>query len=30
VVTWLLVQRIADGRITEQWVATLVGVDWTA
>ncbi len=30
VVTWLLVQRVADGRITEQWVATLVGVDWTA
>ena len=30
VVTWLLVQRVADGRITEQWVATFPGVDWTA
>jgi hypothetical protein len=30
VVTWLLVQRIADGRIAEQWVASMPGVDWTA
>jgi len=29
-VTWLLVQRVADGRISEQWVATFPGVDWTA
>lgn len=29
-VTWLLVQRVVDGRITEQWVATFPGVDWTA
>jgi hypothetical protein len=29
-VSWLLVQRIVDGRITEQWVATFPGVDWTA
>lgn len=28
--SWLLVQRIADGLITEQWVATFPGVDWTA
>lgn len=28
-VTWLLVQRIADGRIAEHWVATFTGVDWT-
>lgn len=28
VVTWLLVQRIADGRIAEHWVATLPGIDW--
>ena len=30
VVTWLLVQRIADGRIAEQWVATFTGVNWSA
>ena len=30
VVTWLLVQRIDDGRIAEHWVATFPGVDWTA
>jgi ketosteroid isomerase-like protein len=30
VVTWLIVQRVAEGRITEQWVATFPGVDWTA
>jgi len=29
VVTWLLIQRIEDGRIAEHWVATLPGVDWT-
>ena len=28
-VTWLLVQRISDGRIAEHWVATFTGVDWT-
>jgi ketosteroid isomerase-like protein len=30
VVTWLIVQRIADGRIAEHWVATLTGVEWTS
>jgi hypothetical protein len=25
----LLVQRVTDGRIAEQWVATFPGVDWT-
>ena len=29
-VTWLIIQRIADGRIAEHWVATFPGVDWTA
>lgn len=29
-VTWLLVQRIEDGRIAEQWAATFTGVDWTS
>jgi ketosteroid isomerase-like protein len=29
VVSWLLVQRVVDGRIAEQWVATFPGVDWT-
>jgi hypothetical protein len=29
IVTWLLIQRIEDGRIAEQWVATFPGVDWT-
>ena len=28
VVTWLLVQRIENGRIAEHWVATLPGVEW--
>ncbi len=28
VLTWLVVHRIADGRIAEAWVATLPGVDW--
>jgi hypothetical protein len=27
-VTWLIVQRIEDGRIAEHWVATFPGVDW--
>jgi hypothetical protein len=26
--TWLLLQRVADGRIAEQWVLTLFGIDW--
>lgn len=30
IVTWLLVQRIEDGRIAEQWAATFTGVDWTS
>lgn len=30
VVTWMLVQRMADGRIVEHWVLTARGVDWTA
>ena len=29
-VSWLLLQRVVDGRIAEQWVATFPGVDWTA
>ncbi len=29
-VSWLLVQRMVEGRIAEQWVATFPGVDWTA
>lgn len=29
VMSWLIVQRIAGGRIAEQWVATFAGVDWT-
>src|SRR4029079_1792801 len=29
IVTWLIVQRVIDGRIAEQWVATFPGVDWT-
>jgi hypothetical protein len=29
-ITWLLIQRIEDGRIAEHWVATFTGVDWTA
>ena len=28
-VTWVLLQRIVDGRIAEHWVVTLTGVDWT-
>jgi len=29
VVSWMLVQRIADGRIAEHWVLTVRGVDWS-
>jgi ketosteroid isomerase-like protein len=29
IVTWMLIQRIEEGRIAEQWVATFPGVDWT-
>ena len=29
VVTWLMIQRVEDGRIAEQWVASFLGVDWT-
>ena len=28
IVTWLIVQRIVDGRIVEHWVATFPGVEW--
>jgi hypothetical protein len=28
VLTWLVVHRLADGRIVESWSATLPGVDW--
>jgi ketosteroid isomerase-like protein len=28
VVTWLVVHRVADGRIVESWSATIPGVDW--
>jgi hypothetical protein len=28
VVTWLVVHRVAEGRIVESWSATLPGVDW--
>jgi ketosteroid isomerase-like protein len=28
VLTWLVVQRLADGRIVESWNATMPGVDW--
>lgn len=28
VLTWLVVQRLANGRIVEAWNATLPGVDW--
>lgn len=30
VVTWMIVQRIADGRIAEHWALTVRGVDWIA
>ena len=29
IVTWLMIQRIEDGRIAEQWVASFLGVEWT-
>ncbi len=28
VVTWLIVHRLAGGRLVESWSATLPGVDW--
>jgi hypothetical protein len=28
VLTWLVVHRLADGRLVESWSATLPGVDW--
>jgi hypothetical protein len=28
VLTWLVVHRLADGRLAESWSATLPGVDW--
>jgi ketosteroid isomerase-like protein len=28
VVTWLVVHRLAGGRIVEAWIASLPGVDW--
>jgi ketosteroid isomerase-like protein len=28
VVTWLVVHRVAGGRIVESWSATIPGVDW--
>jgi ketosteroid isomerase-like protein len=28
VVTWLVVHRVAEGRIVESWSATIPGVDW--
>lgn len=30
VVTWMIVQRVVDGRIAEHWALTVRGVDWTA
>jgi ketosteroid isomerase-like protein len=30
IVTWLIVQRIEDGRIAEHWVLTLPGIEWTS
>lgn len=30
VVTWMLVQRMENGRIAEHWVLTARGVDWVA
>lgn len=29
VVTWMIVQRIVDGRIAEQWSLTAWGLDWS-
>jgi len=28
VVTWLVVHRLAGGRVVEAWIASLPGVDW--
>jgi ketosteroid isomerase-like protein len=28
VLTWLIVHRVADGRLAESWSATLPGIDW--
>ncbi|MDQ3739292.1 MAG: ester cyclase [Actinomycetota bacterium] len=28
IVTWMLIQRIDEGRIAEHWVATFPGVEW--
>jgi ketosteroid isomerase-like protein len=28
VLTWVVVHRVADGRLAESWSATLHGVDW--
>ena len=30
VVTWLVVHRLAGGRVVEAWIASLPGVDWRA
>lgn len=30
VVTWMLMQRVENGRIAEQWALTVTGVDWSA
>jgi predicted SnoaL-like aldol condensation-catalyzing enzyme len=30
VVTWMLIQRMSDGRIAEHWALTVRGVDWSA
>lgn len=30
VMSWIVIHRIADGRIAETWAATLPGVDWEA
>ncbi len=29
-VTWMLVQRMADGRIAEHWALTVHGIDWVS
>ncbi len=29
IVSWLLVQRVENGRIAEHWVATFPGIEWT-
>ncbi len=30
VVTWMLIQRVENGRIAETWALTVTGVDWSA